>query len=64
MAETTGRSVQAALDDAIEERRRRLYLEGINDDYAALKQDPKSMSELAKETEAWDITNLDGLEDP
>jgi hypothetical protein len=62
LAETTGQSLQAALEDAIEEKRRRLYLEGANADYAALKRDPKAMAEFIKETGAWDITNLDGLE--
>jgi hypothetical protein len=62
IAELTGQSLQDSLDQAIEERRRKLYLEGTNADYAALKRDPKAMAELKKEWEAWDSTNLDGLE--
>ena len=36
MASATGQSLQDVLDEAIEDRRRRLYLEGLNSDYAAL----------------------------
>jgi hypothetical protein len=36
IAESRGQSLQDALDDAIEERARMLYLEGVNADYAAL----------------------------
>jgi predicted transcriptional regulator len=63
MAEMTGRSLQDELDQAIEERQRRLYLEGANADYAALKRDPKAYAEFKKENGIWDATNLDGLED-
>jgi predicted CopG family antitoxin len=60
MAAMTGRSLQDVLDEAIEERRRKLYLEGVNSDYAALN--PKARAEFEKEMAAWDVTNLDGLE--
>ncbi len=64
MAAMTGQSLQDALEQAIEERRRRIYLEGLNADYAALKKNPKLNAEFEKELEAWDVTNSDGLEDP
>jgi predicted transcriptional regulator len=62
LAESTGKSLQAVLEDAIEERTRRLYLEGLNADYAALQADPKAAAEFKKEVAAWDVTNADGLE--
>jgi hypothetical protein len=62
IAAATGESLQDALDQAIEDRRRRLYLEGVNADYAALNPDPKALEEFKKEMAGWDITNLDGLE--
>ncbi|HUB25445.1 MAG TPA: hypothetical protein VL992_08435 [Tepidisphaeraceae bacterium] len=58
----TGQSLQDSLDQVIEDRRRKLYLEGVNADYAALKKDPKALARLKKELEAWDSTNLDGLQ--
>ncbi len=62
MAAMTGQSLQDELDQAIEERRRRLYLEGANTDYAALNRDPQSLADFKKEMRAWDATNLDGLD--
>ena len=62
MAALTGQSLQDALDQAIEDRRRKLYLEGVNADYAALKRSPKAWAEFKKEAALWDVTNLDGLD--
>ena len=63
LAAMTGQSIQDVLDQAIEEQERRLYLEGANADYAALKRDPKAWASFKKELAVWDVTNLDGLED-
>lgn len=63
IAVLTGQSLQQALDQAIEDRRRKLYLEGANADYAALSADPKAMARFKKDLAAWDSTNLDGLDD-
>jgi len=60
MAALTGQSLQDVLDQAIEDRRRRLYLEGLKADYQALTA--RDRAELEKENSAWDCTNLDGLE--
>lgn len=62
-ASLTGESMQEALDNAIQERRRRLYLEGLSADYAALRKDPKASADLDKENKIWDRTSSDGLED-
>jgi hypothetical protein len=62
MAAITGRPLQEELDQAIEQRRRTLYLEGVKADYEALKRDPKAMAEFEKEVALWDSTNNDGLE--
>ena len=61
IADASGQSLQDALDQAIEERRRTLYLEGVNADYAALN--PKAFADFRKEIGAWDVTDLDGLEE-
>ena len=55
----TGQSVQDVLDQAIEDRRRKVYLEGLRADYAALSA--KDRADLAKDVAAWDSTNLDGM---
>ena len=62
IAATTGQSLQDALEQAIEERRRRVYLEGAAADYAALKRDPKAWADYRKELEIWDTASADGLE--
>jgi len=59
----TRRPMQEVLARAVEEERRRLYLERLNADYAALKKDSKIQAELRKEWEIWDTTLMDGLED-
>jgi hypothetical protein len=61
IAAITGETMQEALARAIQDRRRRLYLEGTSADYARLAKDPKAMAEFKKEAAAWDVANLDGL---
>lgn len=63
MAASTGETIQEALDRAIEERRRRIYLEGLSADYAALRQDPAESADFDREIEGWDCTLNDGLEE-
>jgi hypothetical protein len=63
IAQLTGESLQSALDRAIEDFRRKLYLEGLNSDYAALRTSPKAWDDFQKELAEWDVTNNDGLED-
>lgn len=60
IAEASGQSLQDALDQAIEERRRAVYLEGVNADYAALN--PKARGDLQREIDLWDGAADDGLE--
>lgn len=63
IAAATGEALQDALDRAIEERRRRVYLEGLNADYAAVRRNRKASAELDRENAAWDRTSDDGLGD-
>jgi len=63
IASLTGESLQDALNRAIEDLRRKVYLEGLNEDYAALKEDSKAWQEFKNESADWDSTNLDGLEE-
>lgn len=63
IAQLTGRPMREVLARAVDEERRRLYLEGLSADYAVLKKDPKAAAEFKEEAELWDATNRDGLED-
>jgi hypothetical protein len=64
MAAITGQSLQDELDQAVEERRRRLYLEGLNADYAALRKNPKELRDFRNEVAAWDSADSDGWDKP
>jgi hypothetical protein len=52
--------MQTLLDKAIEAYRRQLFLEEINQAYAALREDPKAWSQLEKDRVIWDATLKDG----
>jgi hypothetical protein len=63
IAGETGQTVQDTLDRAIEELHCKVYLEGLNRDYEALRSDPKALAKHQQELKDWDVTNEDGLED-
>ena len=63
MAEMRGSSMQALLAQAIEELRRKLLLDEINQGFAALRQDPKAWKQEQDERAAWDATLSDALDD-
>jgi len=51
------------LAQALEEYRRKRFLESVNDAYAAIRSDERAWSELAAERGEWDGVLLDGLAD-
>ena len=55
--------IQDTRHRAIEEQHGKMYLEGLNRDYKALRSDPKALAEHRQELTDWDVTNEDGLED-
>ena len=61
-AALTGETLQEALDKAVMERQRRVYLDGLNADYAALRRKPRDEAGLDAENSLWDRTSNDGLE--
>jgi hypothetical protein len=61
IAHITGESLQDTLDRAIEDLRRKVYLEGLNSDYEKARADSKLWAEHQKELADWDATNEDGL---
>lgn len=61
LAAFAGESMQDTLDKAIEEYRRKCFLEQANKAFAALKNKPDEWAEEVNERGTWDITNNDGL---
>jgi hypothetical protein len=49
-----------ALTRAVEAYRRQVFLEGLNEEFAALRADAKAWASEASERQAWDATLADG----
>lgn len=62
MAHQEGVSLQALLDRAVENYRRRLFLEKANEAYGALRADKTRWDEELSERGEWDATLADGLD--
>ncbi len=54
--------MQTIVEEAIEQYRRRRFLEGLNQDFQALKEDAQAWQEELAERALWDNTLLDGVE--
>lgn len=63
IATQTGEPMADVLAKAIEDYRRKIFMEQFNAAYAALRADPKASQEVEEEQAAWDATLGDGLED-
>ena len=57
-----GESMQTIIEQAVEQYRRRRFLEGLNQDFKTLKEDTQFWQEELEERELWDKTSLDGVE--
>lgn len=55
-----GESMQTIVEEAIEQYRQRKFLEGLNEDFRALKEDEQAWQEELEERKMWDKTLLDG----
>jgi len=55
-----GESMQTIIDESLEQYRRRKFLEGLNEDFRALKEDAEAWQEELEERKMWDKTLLDG----
>jgi hypothetical protein len=62
LAARTGKPPPELLDRAVEEYRRKLFLEAVNAGYAALRADPEAWAEELAERKPWDATLMDGLD--
>jgi predicted transcriptional regulator len=63
LAEETDESMTEILDKAIEAYRRQRFLDGLNADFAALRQNKAAWTEELAERDLWDAAVGDGLED-
>jgi len=63
LAHETGESMQAILDKALEEYRRKCFLGGANCAYQSLRDVPKAWAEELAERKLWDSTLLDDLKE-
>lgn len=61
LAETSGETMQAVLDKAIENYRRHIFLVQANQAFAALRQNEELWREELAERELWDQTIADGV---
>lgn len=63
LARQSGASMTDVLEKAVASYDRRMFLEQLNRDFAALRADPKSWREELAERAQWDATLGDGLQD-
>jgi hypothetical protein len=63
LSETSGESIQAILDKAVELYRRQHFLEEANRAYETLRRNPKLWKAEQIERSAWNSTLADGLEE-
>ena len=54
--------MQSIIEKAVEQYKRRRFLEGLNEDFKALKKDRKAWQEETEERRLWENTLLDGIE--
>lgn len=57
-----GETMQKVLDRAVESYRRKVFLDGLNADFQALRDDPAAWREEEEERALFDRALLDGLE--
>lgn len=63
LAKEADESMQAILDKAVERYRREAFLRAANNDYAALKRNPKAWRKALKERSLWEQTLADGIDE-
>jgi hypothetical protein len=62
LAARTGRSISDILDSAIDEYRRKLFLDAMDSGYGDLQSNPQAWAEHLAERRSWDVTLSDGLD--
>jgi hypothetical protein len=61
LAEQSGKTIQDILDQAVEDYRRKLFLDAVNACYAALRADPEAWAEVEAERQYMAGSLMDGL---
>lgn len=59
LSASSGKSIQAVLEQAIEQYRRQQFLEAANQAYITLRNNPEVWQEELEERSLWDITLVD-----
>ena len=54
--------MQEILDKAIEQYRRRVFLQGLSEDFRRLSEDKAAWNEYQREMSEWETTKADGLD--
>jgi len=62
-SKSSGRSMQAVLDEAIEQFRRHRFISEVNASFAQVREDERAWGDVLEEREAWDAADTDGLDD-
>jgi hypothetical protein len=62
LAERTGEPITTVLHKAVDDYRRKLFLEELNAGYAALRADPTAWAEIEEERRSMDGCLMDGLD--
>jgi hypothetical protein len=62
LSEHTGGAVRDILDQAVEDYRRKVFLEAVNAGYAALRADPEAWAEVEQERRSMAGSLMDGLD--
>jgi len=57
-----GKSMHEIIEKAVENYRKKAFLEGLSDDFRRLRSNAKASQEHEEETAVWDSALLDGLE--
>jgi hypothetical protein len=62
LAVESGKSLQEVLDLAVEEYRRKVFLDAVSAGYGELRADPEAWAAHLEERKAWDSTLMDGVD--
>lgn len=60
LSEESGETMQTIIEEAVEQYRRRKFLEGLNEDFKSLREDEQAWRDELDERARWDKTLLDG----
>lgn len=62
LSESLNLPMQTVLEQAVEEYRRAVFFDKLDQDFAALRADPLAWQEYQEEMKLWENTLMDGLD--